>query len=213
MPERHPFVSQAVSEQLLRPAPPPGLSTTFYHDAVEQAGSWAEATLDQWRRMARLAVLTESHRLAWAENILAQRDPIALATFLQNAPEHVDAIVDLAQDKAYRIRLERCSLWKRVVGPILPTSHGRMALLGRFADPLSTPRLMQGLSLLEKPLVTPIALTQDFVRGMDADWSSFWSVLPAPLDRVERQRLHQAARGRVKGPKGGDPARRPAREV
>lgn len=210
MPERHPFISKAIDEQLLRPAPPPGIATTFYHDAVEQAGPWREAAIDQWRRMARLAVLTPSHRGAWAEAILARRDPIALATFLQLAPEHVGEITDLAQDKAYAVRLERCSLWTRVVGPLLPTAHGRMAILGRFSDPLTTPRLMEGLRLLEQPLVVTLALSQDFVRALDSQWAAFWSVLPAPLDRIERQRLHQAARGRVKGPKGGDPARRPA---
>ena len=209
MPERHPYVSPEIAVHLLRPAPPPGISTTFYHDAVAEAGTWAEATMDQWRRMARLAVLTPSHRLAWAERILDQRDPVALATFLQNAPEHVGEIVELAQGAKQRVALERCSLWKRLVGPIHPTAHGRLALLDRFSQPLPTPRLMEGLRLLEQPLVASGALTKAFMQAMDVSWSAFWSVLPAPADRAERQRLHQAARGRVKGPKGGDPARRP----
>lgn len=197
-------------EPSLRAALPLGADATLLSFAARDGG-YRKA----WGALVGLqADPKRGTRPSYIELVLTKRDPLAFVLLMRQPHDHKDILAAMAR---HRGQLDSCILWREAFGPAPDSAHDALALLARLPDDATTTRWLNGGLAIQgylhkhtysKTCPHPFG-GQPRTMTIEKAWRLVLDLPPPKEARKLRKAANQKARGRTKGPEGGDLLRRP----
>lgn len=197
-------------EPSLRAALPLGADTTLLSFAARDGG-YRKA----WGTLAGLqADPKRGSRHSYIELVLTKRDPLAFVLLMRQPHDNKDILAAMAR---HRGQLDSCILWREAFGPVPDSAHDVLALLDRLPDDATYTRWLNGGLAIQGYLHKHTYVKtcphpfdgQPRMLTIEKAWRLVLDLPPPKEARKLRRAANQKARGRSKGPEGGELLRRP----